>query len=85
MTLIICPLSMYPARAHFHALPCSSAPLLLPLKGKPNAPEETRLLYHPRVAFWPTVSQELRVQPDEVQSYFDWFARVPGLKVRNGF
>ena len=52
--------------------------------GKEDAPAKTAALYAEDCAFWPTVSTELRVEPQEVRDYFEYFARVPGLKVVPG-
>lgn len=44
--------------------------------GKKCAPADTAALYAKNAAFWPTVSTELRIKPQETADYFNWFAAV---------
>lgn len=48
---------------------------------KPTAAVETSALYAKDAVLWGTVSEQLRVTPGEILSYFDFFAGLPGLKV----
>lgn len=38
-------------------------------------------LYAPDAVLWGTVSEQLRVTPQEIEDYFEYFARLPDLKV----
>ena len=51
--------------------------------GDEDAPAKVTALYAKESTFWPTVSKELRHEQDEILDYFEWFARLPGLKVRH--
>lgn len=46
-----------------------------------TASAETAALYASDAVLWGTVSEELRVNPAEIRSYFDFFAALPGLRV----
>jgi hypothetical protein len=48
---------------------------------KPTAAVETSALYAKDAVLWGTVSEQLRVTPGEILSYFEFFAGLPGLRV----
>ena len=52
--------------------------------GAPDAPEKTTDLYADDAVLWGTVSEELRNTRGEILSYFQYFARLPGLRVLEG-
>lgn len=49
--------------------------------GKPTAAADTAALYAPDGVLWGTVSEQLRVSPGEILSYFQFFATLPNLRV----
>ncbi|CAM9090501.1 unnamed protein product, partial [Scytosiphon promiscuus] len=46
-----------------------------------DAPKKTAALYAPDSLFWGTVSEEVRSEPEHVRDYFDFFARLPKLRL----
>ncbi|CAN0427233.1 unnamed protein product, partial [Pylaiella littoralis] len=46
-----------------------------------DAPKKTAALYAPDALFWGTVSEQVRDTPQHVYEYFDFFARMPKLRM----
>lgn len=67
------PLGPLPPPNHAHTKP--NPP------GKPTAAADTAALYAPDGVLWGTVSEQLRVSPGEILSYFQFFATLPNLRV----
>ncbi|CAM9922032.1 unnamed protein product [Ascophyllum nodosum] len=49
--------------------------------GTSDAPDKTAALYAPDSVLWGTVSEEVRDTPEEIFDYFDYFARLPKLRL----
>ncbi|CAM9293343.1 unnamed protein product [Scytosiphon promiscuus] len=49
--------------------------------GTEDAPSMTAALYAPDAVFWGTASEEVRETPEQIYDYFDYFARLPGLRM----
>ncbi|CAM9356947.1 unnamed protein product [Scytosiphon promiscuus] len=49
--------------------------------GTPDAPRKTANLYALDGVLWGTVSEEVRDTPEEIYDYFDYFARLPKLRL----
>ncbi|CAB1102129.1 unnamed protein product [Ectocarpus sp. CCAP 1310/34] len=49
--------------------------------GTPDAPRKTADLYAVDGVLWGTVSEEVRDTPEEIYDYFDYFARLPNLRL----
>eukprot|EP00903_Cladosiphon_okamuranus_P013383 g12471.t2 len=49
--------------------------------GTPDAPRKTADLYARDGVLWGTVSEEVRETPEEIYDYFDYFARLPNLRL----
>ncbi|CAB1102342.1 unnamed protein product [Ectocarpus sp. CCAP 1310/34] len=49
--------------------------------GTDDAPKKTAALYAPDAVLWGTVSEEVRETPEQIYDYFDFFARLPKLRV----
>ncbi|CAM9166772.1 unnamed protein product [Ectocarpus sp. 4 AP-2014] len=49
--------------------------------GTYDAPKKTAALYAPDGTLWGTVSEEVRDTPQQIYAYFDYFARLPELRV----
>ncbi|CAN0245837.1 unnamed protein product [Ectocarpus sp. 12 AP-2014] len=49
--------------------------------GTDDAPKKTAALYAPDAVLWGTVSEEVRETPEQIYDYFDFFARLPKLRL----
>ncbi|CAM9530145.1 unnamed protein product, partial [Hapterophycus canaliculatus] len=49
--------------------------------GTEDAPEKTSALYSKDAVLWGTVSEEVRETPEQIYDYFDFFARLPKLRL----
>ncbi|CAN0444928.1 unnamed protein product, partial [Hapterophycus canaliculatus] len=49
--------------------------------GTYDAPKKTAALYAEDGVLWGTVSEEVRDTPEQIYAYFDYFARLPELRV----
>ena len=49
--------------------------------GRPDAWEQTSSLYAKDAVLWGTVSEQVRVTPQEIEDYFKFFAQLPDLRV----
>ncbi|CAM9655777.1 unnamed protein product [Scytosiphon promiscuus] len=49
--------------------------------GTEDAPKKTAGLYAPDAVLWGTVSEEVRETPEQIYDYFDFFARLPKLRL----
>eukprot|EP00752_Nemacystus_decipiens_P003524 g3250.t1 len=50
-------------------------------EGKDDTPRKTADLYAKDAVLWGTVSEEVRETPEQIYDYFDFFARLPKLRV----
>ena len=46
--------------------------------------EATTLLYAPDAILWGSMSEDVRVERRDIKSYFEFFAAIPGLRVKSG-
>ncbi|CAM9417448.1 unnamed protein product, partial [Ectocarpus fasciculatus] len=49
--------------------------------GTEDAPKRTAALYAADAVLWGTVSEEVRETPEQIYDYFDFFARLPKLRL----
>ncbi|CBJ26228.1 similar to Uncharacterized protein conserved in bacteria with a cystatin-like fold [Ectocarpus siliculosus] len=49
--------------------------------GTDDAPKKTAALYAADAVLWGTVSEEVRETPEQIYDYFDFFARLPKLRL----
>ncbi|CAM9947506.1 unnamed protein product [Scytosiphon promiscuus] len=49
--------------------------------GTEDAPKKTAALYAEDAVLWGTVSEEVRETPEQIYDYFDFFARLPKLRL----
>ncbi|CAM9808765.1 unnamed protein product [Scytosiphon promiscuus] len=49
--------------------------------GTDDAPKKTAALYAEDAVLWGTVSEEVRETPEQIYDYFDFFARLPNLRL----